>query len=115
MGAVFAFFSGIYYWMWKMSGGFYSELDGRSQFWLLFIGVNCTFFPMHFLGLSGMPRRIPDYPDAFAFYNDISSQGSTISFIATIFFFLIYANQHRQKNISLFDVEVDEPFLLNKD
>lgn len=87
MGAVFAFFSGMYFWIWKISSGFFDESEGRSQFWLLFTGVNLTFFPMHFLGLNGMPRRIPDYPDAFAHFNDVASQGSTLSFLSTLFFF----------------------------
>lgn len=87
MGAVFAFFAGMYYWIWKISSGFFDEGEGRTQFWLLFVGVNLTFFPMHFLGLNGMPRRIPDYPDAFAHFNDIASQGSTLSFLSTLFFF----------------------------
>src|SRR4029079_13855981 len=52
MGAVFAVFAGIYYWLWKLSEGFYSEVDSHAQFWLLFFGVNMTFFPMHFSGLS---------------------------------------------------------------
>jgi len=103
MGAVFAFFAGIYYWLWKISGGFYSEGDARAQFWILFTGVNVTFFPMHFLGLNGMPRRVPDYPDAFVTYNDLASQGSTLSFVATILFFIIYANQHCYKHLSQFD------------
>ena len=65
MGAVFAMFAAFYYWVPKITGKIYSETLGKIQFWTLFIGVNLTFFPMHFLGLSGMPRRIPDYPDAF--------------------------------------------------
>jgi len=95
MGAVFAVFAGIYYWLWKLSEGFYSEVDSHSQFWLLFFGVNMTFFPMHFSGLSGMPRRIPDYPDAFEDMNDMATQGSTISFISMILFFVLMANQVR--------------------
>jgi cytochrome c oxidase subunit 1 len=95
MGAVFAVFAGIYYWLWKLSEGFYSEVDSHAQFWLLFFGVNMTFFPMHFSGLSGMPRRIPDYPDAFEDMNDMATQGSTISFISMLLFFVIMANQVR--------------------
>ena len=87
MGAVFAVFSGFYYWFWKITGFSYSEQLGRVHFWLMFLGVNLTFFPMHFTGLSGMPRRIPDYPDAYAGWNYISSLGSIISFIAVFFFF----------------------------
>jgi cytochrome c oxidase subunit I len=66
MGAVFAIFSGIYFWFSKITGVQYSEVLGQIHFWVFFIGVNITFFPMHFLGLAGMPRRIPDYPDAYA-------------------------------------------------
>jgi cytochrome c oxidase subunit 1 len=66
MGAVFAIFSAFYYWFSKMFGVFMNDFLGRVHFWLFFIGVNVTFFPMHFLGLAGMPRRISDYPDAFA-------------------------------------------------
>ena len=87
MGAVFAVFSGFYYWFWKITGFSYSEQLGRVHFWLMFIGVNLTFFPMHFTGLAGMPRRIPDYPDAYAGWNYISSLGSIISLIAVFFFF----------------------------
>lgn len=89
MGAVFAMFAGSYYWMEKIFGVYFDELLGRIHFWTFFVGVNVTFFPLHFLGLSGMPRRISDYPDAFAPWNLISSYGSFISVIATILFFYI--------------------------
>ncbi len=79
LGAVFAIFAGFYYWFGKMTGYKYSEKLAHLHFWVTFIGVNMVFFPMHFLGLAGMPRRIPDYPDAFAAYNQIASIGSYIS------------------------------------
>ena len=69
MGAVFAIFSGVYFWFSKITGVQYSEVLGQIHFWVFFIGVNITFFPMHFLGLAGMHRRIPDYPDACAAWN----------------------------------------------
>ncbi|MBU0725248.1 MAG: cytochrome c oxidase subunit I [Alphaproteobacteria bacterium] len=87
LGAVFAIFAGFYYWIGKMSGRQYPETLGKIHFWMTFIGVNLTFFPMHFLGLAGMPRRIPDYPDAFHGWNLVSSIGAYIS-IAAMFFFL---------------------------
>ena len=97
MGAVFALFAGFYYWAPKIVGKTYSELLGQIHFWTLFVGVNLTFFPQHFLGLAGMPRRIPDYPDAFSGWNAVSSFGSLISVIATVLFgyiiFDIFANQ----------------------
>lgn len=86
MGAVFALFAGFYYWTPKIVGKTYNELYGKIHFWTLFIGVNLTFFPQHFLGLAGMPRRIPDYPDAFAGWNAISSFGSIVSVIAVVLF-----------------------------
>jgi len=91
MGAVFALFSGFYYWIGKLTGCQYPEKLAQIHFWLFFIGVNITFFPMHFLGLAGMPRRIPDYPDAFADWNLICSYGSNLSVIsALLFFFIVY-------------------------
>ena len=87
MGAMFGIFAGIYYWFGKMTGRQYNEFFGKIHFWLFFIGVNVTFFPQHFLGLAGMPRRIPDYPDAYAGWNLVSSYGSYISFAATLIFF----------------------------
>ena len=91
MGAVFALFAGFYFWTPKIVGLTYNELLGKIHFWLLFVGVNMTFFPQHFLGLAGMPRRIPDYPDAFAGWNAVSSFGSLISVVATVLFgYIIY-------------------------
>jgi len=91
MGAVFGIFAGFYYWVGKMTGLTYTEALGKIHFFVFFIGVNLTFFPMHFLGCMGMPRRIPDYPDAFAAWNDVASLGSIISvFSIIIFFYMIY-------------------------
>ena len=91
MGAVFAFFAGFYYWFWKVSGYTYNELYGTVHFWLMFVGVNLTFFPMHFVGLAGMPRRIPDYPDNYYYWNILSSFGSIVSTISVlIFFYMLY-------------------------
>lgn len=87
MGAVFSLFAGFYYWFWIITGCNYSEIYGRIHFWTTFIGVNLTFFPQHFLGMAGMPRRIPDYPDAYAYWNVMSSFGSIISIVASLFFF----------------------------
>jgi len=89
MGAVFAIFAGFYYWFAKMTGLQYPEVLGQIHFWVFFVGVNLTFFPMHFLGLAGMPRRIPDYPDAYTGWNLIASYGSYLSAISTVFFFYI--------------------------
>lgn len=89
LGALFAAFAGFYYWIGKMSGRQYPERLGKIHFWMTFIGVNLTFFPQHFLGLAGMPRRIPDYPDAFALWNRVSSIGSAISMFAAFFFVYI--------------------------
>ena len=91
LGAVFSVFAGIYYWISKMCGRQYPEALGKLQFWTLFIGVNLTFFPMHFLGLAGMPRRYADYPEAFAGWNMVASIGSYISaFSALLFVFILY-------------------------
>jgi cytochrome c oxidase subunit 1 len=79
LGAVFSIFAGWYYWFPKMSGYMYSEFLGKLHFWLTFIGANILFFPQHFLGLAGMPRHYADYPEAFAYWNRISSIGSYIT------------------------------------
>ena len=89
MGAVFAIFAAFYYWIGKISGQQYPEVLGQIHFWVFFFGVNLTFFPMHFLGLAGMPRRVPDYPDAYADWNAIASVGSYVSAFSAVFFFYI--------------------------
>src|SRR3546814_10500035 len=89
LGSVFGLFAGFYYWFGKMSGRQYPEALGRLHFWVTFVGVNLTFFPMHFLGLAGMPRRIPDYSDAFAGWNLVSSIGSYISFAGFLIFLVV--------------------------
>jgi len=88
LGAVFAIFAGWYYWFPKMTGYMYSEFWGKLHFWLTFIGANILFFPQHFLGLAGMPRRYADYPDAFAYWNYVSSMGSYITALGTVVFFI---------------------------
>jgi cytochrome c oxidase subunit 1 len=89
MGALFGIFAGIYYWIGKMTGRQYDETLGKIHFWLTFIAVNLTFFPMHFSGLAGMPRRIPDYPDAFAGWNMISSIGAFMGAASALLFVYI--------------------------
>ena len=93
MGAVFALYSAWYFWIPKILGVDYNRSWGKVHFWILFIGVNVTFFPQHFLGLQGMPRRISDYADAFAGWNMISSFGSIISVIATFLFLHVLYTQ----------------------
>ncbi|MFK3778066.1 cytochrome c oxidase subunit I [Agrobacterium sp. NPDC089420] len=91
LGAVFAIFAGWYYWFPKITGYMYSEFIGKLHFWVMFVGVNLIFFPQHFLGLAGMPRRYIDYPDAYAGWNMVSSYGSYISAVAVgIFLFGVW-------------------------
>ena len=89
LGAVFAIFAGWYYWIGKMSGRQYPEFLGKVHFWTTFVGVNLLFFPQHFLGLAGMPRRIPDYPDAYAGWNHVSTMGAYIAGASTLLFVFI--------------------------
>ena len=88
LGAVFSLFAGFYYWFGKMSGRHLNEFLGHLHFWIFFIGVNVLFFPMHFLGNSGMPRRYPDYPEAFAYWNGVASFGYAIMGVGVLIFFV---------------------------
>ncbi|MBP6434607.1 MAG: cytochrome c oxidase subunit I [Sphingorhabdus sp.] len=88
LGAVFALFAGFYYWFGKMSGRMLNEFLGHLHFWVFFVGVNMLFFPMHFLGQQGMPRRYPDYPDAFAHWNEIASYGYAVLGVGVLIFFV---------------------------
>ena len=90
IGALFGVLAGFYYWFGKMFGYQYNELLGKIQFAFMFTGINITFFPQHFLGLAGMPRRIPDYPDAYAGWNWISSLGALLSFVGFLMFIYIF-------------------------
>lgn len=89
LGAVFALFCGFYYWIGKMSGRQYPEWAGQLHFWITFVGVNLVFFPQHFLGLAGMPRRYPDYPAEYAGWNEISSYGAYLAGGATVWFLCV--------------------------
>ena len=88
LGAVTALFAGFYYWFPKMSGRMYSELLAQVHFWIFFVGVNLIFFPMHFLGMQGMPRRYPDYPAAFEHWNQVATTGYMIMAVSTLIFFV---------------------------
>ena len=107
LGAVFALFSAWYFWVPKITGLDYNIMLGKVHFFVLFIGVNLTFFPQHFLGLQGMPRRISDYPDAFAGWNMVSSYGSIVSVVATwLFLYIVY------KQLTLGNVTTRYPWLV---
>lgn len=97
LGALFGVFTAFYYWIGKMSGYQYSEWMGKVHFWMFFIGTNLTFFPQHFLGLAGMPRRIPDYPDVYAGWNYWSSIGSYIGAAASLWFLILIAEMFISK------------------
>jgi cytochrome c oxidase subunit 1 len=94
MGAVFAVFAGFYHWYKIIFKKFYNQRYAYYHFWLTFIGVNITFFPMHLLGLAGMPRRIPDNPDCFSYYNAIASLGSLITTIGLVFLILSISSKN---------------------
>ena len=97
MGAVFGLFGGFFYWIYKIVGARYNEQLGQILFWTMFVGVNLTFFPMHFLGIAGMPRRIPDFPDEFAGWNSIASFGSLVSVFSVILFIYIVITLKNKK------------------
>jgi cytochrome c oxidase subunit 1 len=113
MGVVFGLFAAFYYWIELLTGLKYSEKMGRLHFWLTFVGVNLTFFPMHFLGIAGMPRRVPDYPDIYWTWNYISSVGSLVSvFGVLVFFFIIY--DLKNKRYFSFQIKNRAYFLVTK-
>ena len=100
LGATFAVFAGFYYWFPKITGYMYDERLGKLHFWLTFIGVNMVFFPQHFLGLAGMPRRYIDYPDAYAMWNRVSSFGSYITGLGLIVFFYMLFDAFAKKRLA---------------
>ncbi|MBU2581790.1 MAG: cytochrome c oxidase subunit I [Alphaproteobacteria bacterium] len=100
LGAVFSIFAGWYYWIPKITGKMYSDFWGKLHFWLTFIGANILFFPQHFLGAAGMPRRYVDYPDGFAFWNQVSSIGSYITALGTVCFIIgVYVTLSRRERV----------------
>ena len=100
LGAVFALFAGFYYWFPKMSGYMYNEKLGKIHFWIMFVGVNITFFPQHFLGLAGMPRRYVDYPDAYALWNEVSSVGALLSGAGVVVFLYVIYEAFQVKRVA---------------
>lgn len=104
MGAVFSVFAGFYYWFSFFRHGSYSELLGQIHFWLTFVGANLTFFPMHFMGLAGMPRRIPNYPEIYLSWNIVSTIGAFISLFGLLFFILLIVDSmYPQFAFKMFD------------
>ena len=100
LGAVFSIFAGFYYWFPKMTGYMYDERLAKGHFWLLFVGINLTFFPQHFLGLAGMPRRYIDYPDAYWQWNFVSSIGADIAGVATLVFLYTVYDAFARKRVA---------------
>ncbi len=100
LGATFGIFAAWYYWFPKMTGFMYSETLGKLHFWIAFVGANMIFFPQHFLGLAGMPRRYADYPDAFAGWNFISSIGSYVFAAGLVVFFYTFYLAFRDKKLA---------------
>ncbi|NNF80683.1 MAG: cytochrome c oxidase subunit I, partial [Rhizobiales bacterium] len=100
LGAVFAIFAGWYYWIPKISGYMYNSLLAKTHFWVTFVGVNLIFFPQHFLGLAGMPRRYVDYPDAFAGWNAISSYGAYMMIAGTAVFLFCVLEMFMKKRVA---------------
>ena len=108
MGAVFGLFAGFYFWVGKITGFTYNEFYGKLHFWCMFVGVNLTFFPQHFLGLNGMPRRIADYPDSLFLWNYISSFGSLISLTSSIFFIYVVYDIFEREEVFLSWLEFNQ-------
>jgi cytochrome c oxidase subunit 1 len=111
MGAVFALFAAWFFWSPKSDGLTYNDRKGKLHFWGLFIGVNITFLPMHFLGLQGMPRRITDYPDAFAGWNLVASAGSILSVVMTAYFIALVCEKFEEGKDSPRDGWIKDEYL----
>ena len=92
MGAVYALLGGFYYWIGKISGYQYNEVWAQIHFWVFTIAINLVFFPMHFLGMAGLPRRIPDYPDGYEYWNSFMTIGSFLTFFSLVLFIFVFIN-----------------------
>lgn len=98
MGAVYALLGGFYYWIGKIIGYQYNETLAHIHFWIFTLAINIVFFPMHFLGLAGLPRRIPDYPTGYNYWNNIMTLGSVLTFISLIILFNIIYNLFKKRS-----------------
>lgn len=101
LGAVYSMFAAFYFWVGKMTGYTYNEYLGRVHFWMFTLGINFVFFPMHFLGLNGMPRRIPDYPDAYASWNAVISFGSILTAFSVVLFLMVLHSTFRRRTTAI--------------
>lgn len=97
LGAVYGLFAGFYYWVGKITGFQIRSIWANIHFWIFSIAVNLVFFPMHFLGLAGLPRRIPDYPDGYVYWNSLSTLGSIATIISLLLFIFILADTFNNK------------------